>query len=359
MSFNETPSLFFIITFPQKMKKHFVLSHKVNGSQTGLKFKISYVYEKNEKFDNEMYSIIIATYTNNLENNYKASIIADFGDKKYMSKKLNLKNGTPYFCYDLNFQDENGNKLKSLDTGIQYNIFKEYISRQKKEIQEKLHKDTKKSITNDIEKNKLISPNLYYSVLSNSNSDDDLSSYLINKFDYSIFQEGTINFGNELQKSMIETMENNNKSNPDIKVGKLNAYFYYFNDRENFDEHLSKDPLSIEVAQSIAENEQFFPQLNEVSENIISLCNNVESIEKILSQTDDIDTILSKLDMHHDHISKIVEKENKPLNIKFNKSQLINSDPEKLMNNFKTLWNYEKKNNLSLSNLTLNEVIDS
>ena len=84
MSFNETPSLFFIITFPQKMKKHFVLSHKVNGSQTGLKFKISYVYEKNEKFDNEMYSIIIATYTNNLENNYKASIIADFGDKKYM-----------------------------------------------------------------------------------------------------------------------------------------------------------------------------------------------------------------------------------------------------------------------------------
>ena len=359
MSFNETPSLFFIITFPQKMKKHFVLSHKVNGSQTGLKFKISYVYEKNEKFDNEMYSIIIATYTNNLENNYKASIIADFGDKKYMSKKLNLKNGTPYFCYDLNFQDENGNKLKSLDTGIQYNIFNEYIPRQKNEIQEKLHKDTKKSITNDIEKNKLISPNLYYSVLSNSNSDDDLSSYLINKFDYSIFQEGTINFGNELQKSMIETMENNNKSNPDIKVGKLNAYFYYFNDRENFDEHLSKDPLSIEVAQSIAENEQFFPQLNEVSENIISLCNNVESIEKILSQTDDIDTILSKLDMHHDHISKIVEKENKPLNIKFNKSQIVNYEPEKLFKKYKNLWNYENKNKLSLSNLTLNEVINT
>ncbi len=32
MTFNETPSPFFIITFPQKMRKNFILSHKVNGS---------------------------------------------------------------------------------------------------------------------------------------------------------------------------------------------------------------------------------------------------------------------------------------------------------------------------------------
>ena len=84
MNFNDTPSLFFIITFPQKMRKHLILSHKVTGSQKDLKFKISYVLEKEEKYDNEMYSIIIATYTNNLENEYRASIIAEFGDKKYI-----------------------------------------------------------------------------------------------------------------------------------------------------------------------------------------------------------------------------------------------------------------------------------
>ena len=75
---------------------------------------------------------------------------------------------------------------------------------------------------------------------------------------------------------------------------------------DNFDDHLSKNPLSNEVAESIAENEKCFPKLNEVSENIISLCNNIENIERILSQSDDIDTILSKLDKHYEHISKIV-----------------------------------------------------
>ena len=300
MSFNETPSLFFIISFPQKLRKNLILSHKVNGSQKDLKMKISYVLEKEEKFDNEMFSIIIATYTNNLEEEYKASIIAEFGDKSYTSKKLKLKNGRPVFCYDLQFVDGKGNKLKSLDTGIQYNIFNEYIPRQKKEVQEKLHNDTRKSIIHDIDKNNLISPNLYYSVLSNIDYKDKFSKYLIDKFDYSIFQEGTLNFGNPLQKSMIETLgtENNSKSNPDIKIGKMSAYYYYFNDRDNFDDHLSKEHYSNEIAESIAENEKSFPQLNEVSDNIILLCNNVENIEKILSQSDDINTILSKLDKH-------------------------------------------------------------
>ncbi len=361
MSFNETPSLYFIITFPQKMRKNLILSHKVNGSQKDLKFKISYVLEKEEEYDNEKYSIIIATYKNNLENEYKASIIAEFSDKKYISNPLKLKNGYPKFCYDLLFQDENKNKLRSLDTGIQYNIFNEYITRQKKEVQEKLHSDTRKYIIHDIDKNKLISPNLYFSVLSNLGSKNKFSKYLIDKFDYSIFQVGTLNFGNPLQQSMIETLgtENNNQSNPDIKIGKMSAYYYYFNDRDNFDDHLSKEHFSNEIAESIAENEKSFPQLNEVSDNIILLCNNVENIEKILSQSDDINTILSKLDKHSEHISKIVQKENKPLNIKFNKSQIIDCDPEELMKNYKNLWNYEKKNNLSLSNLTLNEVIDT
>ncbi len=360
MSFNE-PSLFFIITFPQNMRKSLILSHKVNGSQKDLKFKISYVLEKEEKYDNEMYSIIIATYVNNLEKEYRASIIAEFGDNKYTSKKLRLKNGSPEFCYNLDFQDENGNKLRSLDTGIQYNIFQEYMPRQKKEVQEKLNDDTKKSLIHDIDKNRLVSPNLYFSVLSNFGHDDKFSKNLIDKFDYSIFQEGTLNFGNPLQKSMIENLgiENNSQKNPDLKIGKMSAYYYYFNDRDNFDDHLAKEPLSIEIAESIAENEKNFPDLNEVSENIISLCNNVEKIEKILSQSDDINTILSKLDKHSDHISKIVQKENKPLNIKFNKSQIINSDPKKLISNYKNLWNFEKQNNLFLSNLTLNEIIDS
>ena len=361
MSFNETPSLFFIITFPQKMRKHLILSHKVNGSQKDLKFKISYVLEKEEKYDNIIYSIIIATYKNNLNKEYKVSIIAEFGDKKYISKNLQLKNGEPEFCYNLNFKDKNGNKLKSLDTGIQYNIFKEYISRQKKEIQEKLQNDMKKSLIRDIDKKNLISPNLYFSLLSDFGFKDTFSKSLIDKFDYSIFQEGTFNFGNPLQKSMIENLEteNNNKSDPDLNIEKMKIYYYYFNDRDNFDEYLSKARFSNEIAESIAQNEKSFPHLNEVSHNIISLCNNGEIIEKILSQSDDINTILSKLDKHADHISKIVQKENKPLNVKFNKSQIINSDPEKLISKYKNLWNFEKKNNLSLSNLTLNEVIDT
>ncbi len=149
--------------------------------------KISYVLEK--EFDNEMYSIIIATYANNLEKEYKASIIAEFDDKTYTSKKLTLKIGHPVFCYDLPFADGKGNKLKSLDTGIQYNIFNEYIPRQKKEVQEKLHYDMRKLIIHDINKNNLISPYLYYySVLSNLDYKDKFSKYLIDKFDYSIFQ---------------------------------------------------------------------------------------------------------------------------------------------------------------------------
>ena len=219
----------------------------------------------------------------------------------------------------------------------------------------------KKSLIRDIDKKNLISPNLYFSLLSDFGFKDTFSKSLIDKFDYSIFQEGTFNFGNPLQKSMIENLEteNNNKSDPDLNIEKMKIYYYYFNDRDNFDEYLSKARFSNEIAESIAQNEKSFPHLNEVSHNIISLCNNGEIIEKILSQSDDINTILSKLDKHSDHISKIVQKENKPLNIKFNKSQIINSDPKKLISNYKNLWNFEKQNNLFLSNLTLNEIIDS
>ena len=360
MDFNDTPSLFFIITFPQKMRKNLVLSHKVKGSSKDLKFKISYVLEKEEKYDNKLYSIIIATYKNNLEES-QVSIVAEFGDNTYSSKKLKLKKGIPRFCYDLDFQDKNNEKLKSLDTGIQYNIFNEYIPRQKKEVQEQLQTDTKNSMIHDIKKNNLISPNLYYSVLSKLGTKDTFSQYLIDKFDYSLFQEGTENFGNTLQTSMIEILgkEKNTQSNPDIKIGKMSAYYYYFNDRDNFDTHLANDPLSNEVAESIAENEKSFPHLNEVSENIIPLCNNFGSIEKVLSQSNDINIILNKLDKNSAHISKIVQKENKPLNINFNKSQIVNADPQKLISTYKNLWNYEKKNNVSLSNLTLNEVIDT
>ena len=42
------PSLFFIITFPHKIRKQLILSHKVEGSQKDLKFKIGYVFEKTE-----------------------------------------------------------------------------------------------------------------------------------------------------------------------------------------------------------------------------------------------------------------------------------------------------------------------
>ena len=361
MSFNELPSLFFIITCPQNMRRKLIFSHKINGSQKDLKFKISYVFEKEEKYDNIIYSIIIVTYKNNLNKEDKVSIIAEFDDKKYSSKKLHLKNGEPEFCYNLDFEDKNGNKLKSLDTGIQYNIFKEYISRQKKEIQEKLQNDMKKSLIRDIDTKNLISPNLYFSLLSDFGFKDTFSKSLIDKFDYSIFQEGTFNFGNPLQKSMIENLEteNNNKSDPDLNIEKMKIHYYYFNNRDNFDEYLSKARFSNEIAESIAQNEKSFPHLNEVSHNIISLCNNGENIGKILSQSNDINTILSKLDKHSDHISKIVQKENKPLNIKFNKSQIINSDPKKLISNYKNLWNFEKQNNLFLSNLTLNEIIDS
>ena len=360
MDFNDTPSLFFIITFPQKMRKNLVLSHEVKGSSKDLNFKISYVLEKEEKYDNKLYSIIIATYKNNLEES-QVSIVAEFGDNTYSSKKLKLKKGIARFCYDLDFQDKNQEKLKSLDTGIQYNIFNEYIPRQKKEVQEKLQTDTNNSMIRDINKNNLISPNLYYSVLSKLGTNDSFSQYLIDKFDYSLFKEGTENFGNPLQTSMIEILgkEKNTQSNPDIKIGKMSAYYYYFNDRDNFDTHLANDPLSNEVAESIAENEKSFPHLNEVSENIIPLCNNFGSIEKVLSQSNDINTILNKLDKNSAHISKIVQKENKPLNINFDKSQIINADPQKLISNYKNLWNYEKKNNVSLSNLTLNEVIDT
>ena len=360
MDFNDTPSLFFIITFPQKMRKNLVLSHKVKGSSKDLNFKISYVLEKEEKYDNKLYSIIIATYKNNLEES-QVSIVAEFGDNTYSSKKLKLKKGIARFCYDLDFQDKNQEKLKSLDTGIQYNIFNEYIPRQKKEVQEKLQTDTNNSMIRDINKNNLISPNLYYSVLSKLGTNDSFSQYLIDKFDYSLFKEGTENFGNPLQTSIIEILgkEKNTQSNPDIKIGKMSAYYYYFNDRDNFDTHLANDPLSNEVAESIAENEKSFPHLNEVSENIIPLCNNFGSIEKVLSQSNDINTILNKLDKNSAHISKIVQKENKPLNINFDKSQIINADPQKLISNYKNLWNYEKKNNVSLSNLTLNEVIDT
>ena len=360
MDFNDTPSLFFIITFPQKMRKNLVLSHEVKGSSKDLNFKISYVLEKEEKYDNKLYSIIIATYKNNLEES-QVSIVAEFGDNTYSSKKLKLKKGIARFCYDLDFQDKNQEKLKSLDTGIQYNIFNEYIPRQKKEVQEKLQTDTNNSMIRDINKNNLISPNLYYSVLSKLGTNDSFSQYLIDKFDYSLFKEGTENFGNPLQTSMIEILgkEKNTQSNPDIKIGKMSAYYYYFNDRDNFDTHLANDPLSNEVAESIAENEKSFPHLNEVSENIIPLCNNFGSIEKVLSQSNDINTILNKLDKNSAHISKIVQKENKPLNINFNKSQIVNADPQKLISTYKNLWNYEKKNNVSLSNLTLNEVIDT
>ncbi len=359
MDFNDTPSLFFIITFPQKMRKNLVLSHEVKGSSKDLKFKISYVLEKEEKYDNKLYSIIIATYKNNLEES-QVSIVAEFGDNTYSSKKLKLKKGIPRFCYDLVFEDKNKEKLKSLDTGIQYNIFNEYIPRQKIEVQEKLQADTKNTMIRDINKNNLISPNLYYSVLSKLGTNDTFSQFLIDKFDYSLFQEGTENFGNPLQTSMLEILgkEKNTQSNPNLKIGKMSAYYYYFNDRDNFDTHLANDPLSNEVAESIAENEKSFPNLNEVSENIIPLCNNFGSIEKILSQSNDINTLLNKLDKNSAHISKIVQKENKPLNINFNKSQIINADPQKLISTYKNLWNYEKKNNVSLSNLTLNEVID-
>lgn len=59
------PSLYFIITFPEKLRKKLILPHKVDGSQKKLEFKISYVFEKVEKIKNEEYCIIIASYYNN------------------------------------------------------------------------------------------------------------------------------------------------------------------------------------------------------------------------------------------------------------------------------------------------------
>lgn len=103
MDFNDTPSLFFYYHISSKMRKNLVLSHEVKGSSKDLNFKISYVLEKEEKYDNKLYSIIIATYKNNLEES-QVSIVAEFGDNTYSSKKLKLKKESQDFVMTLIFK---------------------------------------------------------------------------------------------------------------------------------------------------------------------------------------------------------------------------------------------------------------
>lgn len=353
------PSLFFIITFPHKIRKQLILSHKVEGSQKDLKFKIGYVFEKTEKLGKEEYSIIIASYYNNLDRIYNASITAAFDDIIYSSNRIELENGNPKFEYNLSFKDSKGNKLKSLNVESKYKIFNEYITRQSPEIQEKLHDDTIKVVTNVIDKGNKIEPKLFYSVFSNCKK-EEYQNKLIQKFDFSILKNFTEAIGNSIDESVIQKISENNRNSekPSLNIEKFNAYYYFCNDKNKFTDYLITSPFGEQIADSILDNKGCFPDVKNINLNTISLSVTKDGIENLFLKYNTVDEMLNEIEKHFSHIKKIVQKNNSSLNLKFDRAQIANGEHD-FIRKYKNLWRLEKKNNIVLSNINLNVLIEA
>ena len=353
------PSLFFIITFPHKIRKQLILSHKVEGSQKDLKFKIGYVFEKTEKLGKEEYSIIIASYYNNLDRIYNASITAAFDDIIYSSNRIELENGNPKFEYNLSFKDSKGNKLKSLNVESKYKIFNEYITRQSPEIQEKLHDDTIKVVTNVIDKGNKIEPKLFYSVFSNCKK-EEYQNKLIQKFDFSILKNFTEAIGNSMDESVIQKISENNRNSekPSLNIEKFNAYYYFCNDKNKFTDYLITSPFGEQIADSILDNKGCFPDVKNINLNTISLSVTKDGIENLFLKYNTVDEMLNEIEKHFSHIKKIVQKHNSSLNLKFDRAEIANGEHD-FIRKYKNLWRLEKKNNIVLSNINLNVLIEA
>ena len=352
------PSLFFIITFPHKIRKQLILSHKVEGSQKDLKFKIGYVFEKTEKLGKEEYSIIIASYYNNLDRIYNASITAAFDDIIYSSNRIELENGKPKFEYNLSFKDSKGNKLKSLNVESKYKIFNEYITRQSPEIQEKLHDDTIKVVTNVIDKGNKIEPKLFYSVFSNCKK-EEYQNKLIQKFDFSILKNFTEAI-NSIDESVMQKISENNRNSekPSLNIEKFNAYYYFCNDKNKFTDYLITSPFGEQIADSILDNKGCFPDVKNINLNTISLSVTKDGIENLFLKYNTVDEMLNEIEKHFSHIKKIVQKHNSSLNLKFDRAQIANGEHD-FIRKYKNLWRLEKKNNIVLSNINLNVLIEA
>ena len=352
------PSLFFIITFPHKIRKQLILSHKVEGSQKDLKFKIGYVFEKTEKLGKEEYSIIIASYYYNLDRIYNASITAAFDDIIYSSNRIELENGNPKFEYNLSFKDSKGNKLKSLNVESKYKIFNEYITRQSPEIQEKLHDDTIKVVTNVIDKGNKIEPKLFYSVFSNCKK-EEYQNKLIQKFDFSILKNFTETINSIDESVMLKISENNrNSEKPSLNIEKFNAYYYFCNDKNKFTDYLITSPFGEQIADSILDNKGCFPDVKNINLNTISLSVTKDGIENLFLKYNTVDEMLNEIEKHFSHIKKIVQKHNSSLNLKFDRAQIANGEHD-FIRKYKNLWRLEKKNNIVLSNINLNVLIEA